>query len=63
MTSFTVLVQKQNGQGTYVEAEAVIADYVKQELGALVFRRHVHNSYPEIVKAFAPGRWLEVTGG
>lgn len=47
-----------------VRVDPVDADYCKLEPnGSLVFRRSVPNGYPEIVRAYAPGRWLELIGG
>lgn len=44
------------------------ADYIKIEAGALIFRNtkatcnlgYQHQTYPEIVRAFAHGAWREV---
>ncbi|MGY3589321.1 hypothetical protein [Bradyrhizobium sp. USDA 4350] len=49
------------GAHGWVTDVVVEADYVKLEGGALVFKREVRHSYPEFVRAFAPGRWLEFT--
>lgn len=40
--------------------DTVEADYAKIDSdGSLIFRRVVRNGYPEIVHAYASGRWLE----
>lgn len=43
--------------GPYVTLEA---DWTKVENGALTFRNHVRNSYPETVQVFAAGTWIRV---
>ncbi|MGM5019243.1 hypothetical protein [Tardiphaga sp. 367_B4_N1_1] len=56
MKTFTVVVATPSGLNL---PEVVEADYVKNENGVLLFKREVRHSYPEVIKAFAPGRWLE----
>lgn len=41
--------------------EIVIADYLLMPNGNLVFKREVPRSYPQVVKAFASGDWLDAT--
>lgn len=41
----------------------VTADYVVLEQGHLVFRNLVRGGYPEVVRIFAPGAWIECTHG
>lgn len=43
--------------------EVVTADYMKLDAGHLAFRNHTSSptgGYPEVVRVFAPGAWLEV---
>jgi hypothetical protein len=54
MKTYTVIVN----EGRH--AIEVEADYVKNENGVLLFKREVRHSHPELVRAFAPGFWVEV---
>lgn len=38
----------------------VAAQYYRIVDGALIFRNYRHDAYPETVRVFAPGYWLEV---
>lgn len=38
----------------------VTAQYFRIVDGALVFRNYVPDNYPETVRVFAPGYWLEI---
>lgn len=55
MKTFVVVINN----GRYTENIDVSADYVKNENGVLLFKREVRHSYPELVRAFAPGYWVE----
>jgi hypothetical protein len=57
--TFNVTTASYSEGRTYTNIVPVNADYVKNENGVLIFKREVSNSYPEVVGAFAPGRWLE----
>lgn len=39
--------------------EIISADYMKLEGGHLIFRQEVRHSYPETIRVFAPGSWIE----
>jgi hypothetical protein len=55
MKTYSVVVD----HGTFTFNEEVQADYVKLDGGILTFKREVRHTYPEVVRAFAPGRWKE----
>jgi len=53
----SVVVRNPNGKKGRVK---VTAQYFRITEGALVFRNYVPDNYPETVRVFAPGYWLEV---
>jgi hypothetical protein len=59
MNNYMVEVPEETG----ITVDRVVADYVQYPMGMLVFKRtkQDRNSYPEIVKIYAPGGWLNVT--
>jgi hypothetical protein len=49
-----------NGAATRWDQTRIAANYMKIENGHLIFREEVRGSYPNTVRALAPGAWREV---
>lgn len=58
-TTSTVICRP-HGKSPALRQIKVAAQYYRIVDGALIFRNYRHDNYPETVRVFAPGYWLEV---